>query len=274
MSATQNANQQNSTTAYPLNIPSLNRPLSMWVHDQRDQHVSKGIAEDGVWESYETQLILERLKPGIHFVDVGANIGYYTLLAADQMGEEGFIAAFEPDPDNYALLQKNLQHNQFSQVDAVSAGLSEHDSDGELFLSDTNFGDHQIYDAGEGRVSRSIRLIHGANYLQGKIPHIDLLKIDTQGAESKVIAGLLPLLQKSGNKLTMIIEFWPYGLRQSGSSAHQLVDMLSGLNLPISIIDHVGHDLVDCNEQQLREWVDMVEADLEDQGFMNIMLGN
>ncbi|ARN76508.1 hypothetical protein BST96_19400 [Oceanicoccus sagamiensis] len=254
-------------------MPSLHQTVSLWVHDQRDQHVSKGIAEQGIWESYETQLFIERLKPGINVIDVGANIGYYSVIAADQLAGTGFIAAFEPDPDNYQLLQKNLQHNQFTDVDAVNAGLSAKDSDGRLFLSCSNFGDHQIYDAGEGRASRSIRLINGANYLQAKIQHIDLLKIDTQGAESEVIAGLLPLLKNSGVKLSMIIEFWPYGLRQSGSSAHQLVDMLSTLDLPIKIIDHIGHDLVDCTEQQLREWVDMVETNPQDQGFMNILLG-
>jgi len=270
--------QQSNTRPYLLNVPSLNKSVSLWVHDQRDQHVSKGIAEQGIWESYETQLFMQRLKPGINVVDVGANIGYYSVIAADQLAGSGYIAAFEPDPENYQLLQKNLQHNQFDaidavKVDAVHAGLAGQDSEGELFLSDSNFGDHQIYDAGEGRASRSIRLLNGSDYLQQKIQHIDLLKIDTQGAESAVIAGLLPLLQNSGDKLSIIIEFWPYGLRQSGSSAHQLVDMLSSLNLPIRIIDHLDRNLLHCTEQQLREWVDMVETNPQDQGFMNILLG-
>ncbi|HEB28534.1 MAG TPA: FkbM family methyltransferase [Porticoccus sp.] len=273
-STIQSCGVQSSDHAYPLKLKQLNQPLNMWLHDQRDQHVSKDIADKGVWEIYETQLILERLKPGINFVDVGANIGYYTLIAADQVGSSGFVAAFEPDPENFLLLEKNLAENNFNFVEAVNAGLSDADRDGSLFLSDSNFGDHQIYDAGDGRDSRSIQLLNGAEYLQEKIKTIDLLKIDTQGAESQVMSGLLPLLQRSGKTLTIIIEFWPYGLRQSGSSAHQLVDMLMTLQLPLRIIDHVGHQLLDCSEQQLREWVDMVDAVPDDQGFMNIMLGD
>ncbi len=265
--------QHSNSQPYTLKIPSLKKTVSLWVHDKRDQHVSRGIAEQGIWEAYETQLFLERIRPGINVVDVGANIGYYSVIAADQLAGTGFIAAFEPDPDNYHLLQKNLKHNQCHHVDAVHAGLAEHNGDGELFLNDSNFGDHQMYDAGQGRASRPIRLVNGADYFQEKIQHIDLLKIDTQGAESAVITGLLPLLQKSGDKLSMIIEFWPYGLRQSGSSAHQLIDMLITLKLPIRIIDHIGFDLVACTERQLREWVDMVETNPEDQGFMNILLG-
>jgi FkbM family methyltransferase len=264
---------QSSEHTYPLKLECLNQPIKMWLHDQRDQHVSKDIAENGIWETYETQLILERLKPGISFVDVGANIGYYTLIAADQVGPSGFVAAFEPDPENFLLLEKNLAENDFCFVESVNAGLSDIQREGSLFLSNSNFGDHQIYDAGDGRNSRTIRLLNGSDYLLDKVNKIDLLKIDTQGAESQVIAGLLPLLHHSAKALTIIIEFWPYGLRQSGSSAHQLVDMLMTLDLPVRIIDHVGHQLVDCSEQQLRDWVDMVDAVPDDQGFMNIMLG-
>jgi hypothetical protein len=88
-----------------------------------------------------------------------------------------------------------------------------------------------------------------------------------------VVAGLLPLLRASGESLSIIIEFWPYGLRKSGSSAHQLLDMLVTLDLPISIIDHIGHQLVPCSEQQLRGWVDMVDAHPDDEGFMNLLFG-
>jgi hypothetical protein len=71
----------------------------------------------------------------------------------------------------------------------------------------------------------------------------------------------------------MIVEFWPYGLRQAGASAHLLLDLLSSLGLPLAVIDHQGHELLPCSEKQLREWVDMVEVDLSDQGFMNILVG-
>ena len=83
----------------------------------------------------------------------------------------------------------------------------------------------------------------------------------------------MPLLKQSRLGLSIIIEFWPYGLRKSGGSAHQLLDMLMQLDLPFHIIDHVGHELLACSEQQLREWVDMVDAHPEDEGFMNLLVG-
>ncbi len=260
-------------TPHLLALKQLNKPIKLWLHDERDQHVSKCIAETGIWEAYETELFIDRLTAATVFVDVGANIGYYTAIAADQFAGSGHVFAFEPDPDNFQLLNKNLQENDLLHVDAVNAALSDQRGEGHLFLNTSNFGDHQIYDDGTGRNSRPIKLINGADYLNHKVNHIDLLKIDTQGAEFHVVAGLMPLLQASGDKLSMIVEFWPYGLRRAGASAHLLLDLLSSLDLPFSIIDHQGHALLSCSEQQLREWVDMVEEDREDEGFMNILIG-
>src|SRR5262249_14626196 len=60
-------------------------------------------------ESYETKLIRQLVKRGMIAVDVGANIGYYTLLLSDLVGPEGKVFAFEPDPGNHALLVKNIK---------------------------------------------------------------------------------------------------------------------------------------------------------------------
>ena len=262
-----------SLRPYTLAIKQLHNPLQMWLHDQRDQHVSKGIAEQGNWEAYETELFIERIHPQAIVVDVGANIGYYSLIAADQLQGGGQVFAFEPDAQNFALLEKNLHENALTHVQAVNAALSNESRSGHLFLSENNFGDHQIYNNGENRQQQKIELVNGGQYLHDKITRIDLLKIDTQGAEYGVVAGLMPLLKASGQGLSIIIEFWPYGLRRAGASAQQLLDLLTSLELPMAIIDHLGHNLLPCSEEQLRGWVDMVEADLTDEGFMNILIG-
>ena len=262
-----------SDKSYPLLIKGLARPLELWVHSEGDLHVSRSIAENGIWEVFETQLVLNYLKSGDCFVDVGANIGYYSVLAAEQVGRQGYVAAFEPEPKNFSLLQKNIAHNGYDFIDAQFAGLSNKNTAAKIFLNKTNYGDHQIYDAGEQREACDIQLLNGAEYLSSYIQKIDFLKVDTQGAEFQVIEGLLPLLKKSLPTLKMIVEFWPYGLRKSGSSAHALLDILMPLTLPVHIIDHIEHKLIACTEQQLREWVDMVDANPDDQGFMNIFLG-
>ena len=238
-----------SSTLCQLNVSDLDARLSglqMYVHDKGDLHVSKALQESGVWEAYETQLIYELLEPGDSFIDVGANIGYYTLLAAKLVGLQGRVVAFEPEQRNFALLSANvalLDDAEQSVVVLENAGLSHENAQAEIYLSDDNFGDHQIYDAGLSRQASSITLLKGADYLRkldSPIKRINVLKIDTQGAEMKVMAGLKDVIQNSLPDINIIIEFWPFGLRQAGDHGHQLLDYLLSLNLPVSSVSGVS----------------------------------
>ncbi|MEP1593250.1 MAG: hypothetical protein ABJK20_01700, partial [Halieaceae bacterium] len=79
------------TAANPvsLRIPDFDVDLQLQVHDSRDQVISHRLRETGIWEPYETQLVLTLLQEGGVFVDVGANLGYFTVLAAARVGEQG-----------------------------------------------------------------------------------------------------------------------------------------------------------------------------------------
>lgn len=269
------------SVAVPVNlrIPGLEHPLQLFVHGPHDQHVSARIREEGVWEPYETSLVISRLKPGAVFVDVGANIGYFTILAASLVGERGRVFAFEPDPTNIALLIESARHNALqSRIHSVQAGLSSTNKTGYLYLSEDNLGDHQIY-AGEGdRQTVEISLLNGAEYLrrqllQAGLTQIDLIKVDTQGSEYQVMAGLLPLLLELSTAPPILIELTPFSLRQAGSSGRALIELLNTLDLDFWIVDHIEHQLVASTAQELSQWCDDVDACEGDQGFMNIFLG-
>ncbi len=263
--------------AYPLklDIPLL-KPVQLYVHETGDEHVSKAIKQTGQWELFETQLIAACLVNATNFVDVGANIGYYSMLAQG-LNPSLPIWAFEPEPKNAALFQQSQLLNHATHVHLEQAGLASKDGTINLYLSENNFGDHQIYDRGESRDSVPVRLLNGSEFFSTKLTAIDVLKIDTQGAEFEVISGLLPLLKRSPG-LQMVLEFWPFGLRKSGAHGHQLLDILVELldqhELPMYIIDHIGHQLIPCTELELRAWVDDLDKHSDNEGFMNIFLGH
>ena len=214
-----------------LRLPGLPHHLQMFVHGPQDKHVSQKISQEGVWEPYESSLVLSRLHPGDVFVDVGANIGYFTVIAASLVGDRGRVYAFEPDPKNFHLLEKSCTHNLLQpRIHAVKAGLSSEDNAGQLYLSEDNLGDHQIYESDVERAHVDITLYQGSNYLQREmqrdnIAKIDLIKVDTQGSEFAVLAGLMPLLQSLDKVPTILIELTPYSLRQAGSSGRALPNM-------------------------------------------------
>jgi len=257
-----------------LRIPNLSVPLQMHIHGEQDQFVSRRIREDGIWEPYETSLLLSMLRPGDVFVDVGANIGYFSILAASVIGEGGAVFAFEPDPDNFSLLRRNIDLNgQQASIVAVQAALAADAGTGELFLSEDNLGDHQIYATGDDRRSLPITLVNGSDYLGHRLSRMDLLKIDTQGSEYQVIAGLLPLLVALPTPPRILIELTPLSLRQARASGRALVELLGELQLPLWIVDHVEHRLVESDVGELAQWCDDVDAVPGDMGFMNILVG-
>jgi len=263
-----------SITSVELKFPDLPAPLQLYVHGEQDQFVSRRLREEGVWEPYETSLLVAFLQPGDVFVDVGANIGYFSILAASVVGASGAVFAFEPDPDNCRLLRASAGLNGLeSGITLVEAGLSDAAGAGQLYLSEDNLGDHQIYAATESRCSVPITLYHGSDFLGQRLQRMDLLKVDTQGSEYQVMAGLLPLLQSLPQTPRMMIELTPYSLREAGATGRALIELLATLGQPLWIIDHIEHRLVASTAEELARWCDNVDGVDGDQGFMNILVG-
>ena len=258
---------------FPLSHPAA-ESLSLFVHAQHDAFISKKIAEQGIWEPFETELLTRLLTPGGCFVDVGANIGYYSVIAARCLGKTGRVYAFEPEADNFALLDKNIGHNALPNVTAVRAGLSDRSGAASLYLNEDNRGDHQVYAGAGSRSTQAVELCEGTQYFAGREARIDVIKIDTQGAEAQVLRGLMPLLQQSLPTLQMIIEVTPFSLRGAGDSGTVLLELIASLGLPCQLIDHIGHTLIPISESQLADWIADVDADPANEGFINLLVGN
>lgn len=263
-----------SESPVPLDIKGLDDPLRMRLHGAEDRHVSTAIRENGQWEAFETQLFLRAIRPGHRVLDVGANLGYFTLVAAALAGETGQVYAFEPEPRNFDLLVANVGLNHFdSRVTCCQAGLSDAPGEAPLFLSEDNFGDHQLQPDSPGRDAVSVRLEQGSEWFAGREAALDFVKIDTQGAEHAVIKGLLPLLQASRDRLHLLLELTPLSLRSAGTSGAELIASLARLSLPFHIVDHIEHRLVASDAESLTTWCNNVDSVPGDAGFMNIFIG-
>lgn len=272
-----------------LNIPDLDATLTLCVHQEADQFVSRRLKEEGIWEPYETQLVLASLRPGDVFLDVGANIGYFSVLAAHivgQGGQPGRVFAFEPDPRNCQLLRNSAALNALDPfIELSETALSNVAGEGVLYLSEDNLGDHQVYSSGDDRQQQPIAFLQGSDYLAARLPlssrsgaggaekQLDLVKIDTQGSEYQVVEGLMPLLRSLAAVPRMLIELTPYSLRAAGASGRALVELLGQLQQPLWIVDHIEHQLVATSEAELALWCDNVDSVPGDEGFMNIFVG-
>ena len=176
------------------------------------------------------------------FCDIGANIGYFTTLAAKLVGRFGQVLAFEPDTHNYRLLTKNIVNNGIENTLLFDKALGAQPDVVTLFRSATNLGDHRLYSEGAGtdRVTAQIQITTLDQVVQrgaARLP--DVIKIDVQGFEGQVFRGMASLLTLS-RPLTILTEFWPYGLSQAGSSSEEVYELLSEHGFRSSLLQENG----------------------------------
>ncbi len=193
-----------------------------------DQQDSLRLSIHGLHEPLETAAIKECLKENSVVVDIGANIGYYTLLMARAVGPRGHVFAFEPEPANFSLLRKNLQLNGYANVTAEQAALSDQPGVLRLYLCGHNKGDHRMYDSGDRRMSVEIKALRLDDYLKDRAPAVDFLKIDVQGAEALAFEGMKRTIG-TGRSMVIATEFWPAGIRKSGKDPCEYIRALQEL---------------------------------------------
>lgn len=207
-----------------VRIPGVDGPLRISLHDTHCDEISERIRTEGVWEAFETQLFTRLLEPGDCVIDVGANIGYYSLLAACLVGPAGSVWAFEPEAENFAKLRENLERlSRPPSLRLFRAACSARSGEAQLFLAPENRGDHRLAPDAEPRAHENVPTLR-LDDLMAELPRSpDLVKIDTQGGEVGVLQGMARLLDRRSERMALLIELWPYGIERAGASPEALV---------------------------------------------------
>ena len=175
-----------------------------------DKVMTPLISETGHWELEESEFLAATLREGDTFLDVGANIGYMTVLGARLVGAAGRVIAVEPDDDNLLLLRANLWRNGLTAEIAPIAAYSRRGFV-HFVRSDVNRGDHQVHEGARGGpLIPCARL----DELLGDV-RVDVAKIDTQGVDHEVLEGMAGLLRRNP-AMTVLSEFWLEGLDDRG----------------------------------------------------------
>lgn len=154
-----------------------------------DSVISPRIGVLGVWELATTLLFKRLVRPKTVVVDVGANIGWYTLLAASRTGPEGKVVSFEPEPTNFGLLARSIAANGFWWAKPFRACVADREGTVRLYVSPTNRGRHSIvYRRSEKNID--VESVTLQTFLpKTGVENIDVLKVDAEGAEPLVFAG-------------------------------------------------------------------------------------
>ena len=226
--------------------------------------VVSGALRFGVYENAESRWFQSVCQPGMTFLDVGANIGYYTALGSHSVGPEGKVISIEPVPGSFSYLEQTISANNSRNIQAFQVAASDRTTQLPLYISTENRGDNRLYASSEARTEVLVKTQPIDELLsENDINQVDLIKIDVQGYEPMVIAGLNKTISKS-QQIILITEFWPKGIREAGGDAKVFLNNLRNLGLTLYELKNDGevseisddHDLI--SRHQGRKYTNLV----------------
>jgi len=221
-------------------IPSKSTQLAktsygnMWVYEN-DEVIGRNLITNGSFQEEKISEVMVFLNNKYkfvpdHFVDIGANIGTHSIYAL-KCGHFKRVMAFEPVKDNFFLLKKNLAlNNVMHMADIYPFALSSTSGFLEMELSDTNFGDHRVapkivptVSFGEELSRKKLSICSVSLDLFAKEKSLDwsnsLIWMDTQGHEGHIFKSGRDFIRSKQGPLSIVTEFWPYGLERSGGKS-------------------------------------------------------
>lgn len=210
----------------------------MLLVDTRSRDIAMRVLATGRWEHNETTAFARLIRPGDTVFDVGANHGVFALVAGPRCRPGGQVHAFEPNPDLARLITMSTWLNGLQNVVKVHA-LAASDAEGEAVLTAS-----EAYSGGGSlRPRKAVAGFAGSEFrsiacrtvrLDDMFPdpsfRIDVMKIDVEGFEGRVLRGMPKLLERSPH-LRMVMEFGPQMMKEAGVPAPEVAALLQGLGL-------------------------------------------
>lgn len=215
----------------------LGNGMSIWV--PLSDHIGQSIYEHGYYEPDFIRLLQKLIKPGMVFFDIGAHVGQYTLVASRLVGDAGEVHSFEPDPETFQFLERNVRMNNLRNAHLNRLALSDKEGTRYLYLAPvSNLGDNSLAPPKRYAGHRcEVRCTTVDHYLQaGNVRGVDFVKIDVEGAELLFLKGAERLLALGGRPL-IVMEFEEPRQTAFGNSCTQLADALKSKGYVLFALD-------------------------------------
>jgi FkbM family methyltransferase len=181
----------------------------------------------------ERQLLQKILCAGAVVVDAGANIGIYSEFLSRCVGPNGVVHSFEPSPDNFTRLR--CATRKLANVCPCQAAVGERSGETMLYVSDNLNVDHRAYvTEGNPRRALQVGMVALDDYFKPG-ERVDLLKLDIQGYELHALQGAKRIVNEN-REIKLLLEFWPYGLKQAGTNWRELIEMLEGFAMNVMFV--------------------------------------
>jgi FkbM family methyltransferase len=215
-----------------------------------------------MYEPETSELLATVLRPGDIFIDVGAHVGYFSMLAGGLVGPQGRVVSFEPEERNYGQLLGHIQSNGLSQVTAINAAVGERVGSAEFHFNSDNDGGHALWDVGMhalNPLSRGTPVIRRVDIVSldsifgdEEIAPARVIKIDAEGSEHAVLLGARETLTRHPAAF-VIVEINRFGLERMGTSEHALRATMMELGYETYAFDAPNRQIVRLGDDQYLE---------------------
>jgi FkbM family methyltransferase len=214
--------------------------------DKTDESIT-GHIRKGNYENETILLFKKNVRDGMTVLDIGANIGFHTLILAKLVGKTGKVFAFEPSQRLFDILHKNIKHNQFSNITAIKSAVSNQNGKTKLFINEHSNCNNKLFDNGSDKYEE-VDLLTIDTYLKGETK-IDFIKIDIEGAEALAFQGMMETIKKW--KPIIYSEFVPRNIKRYGTHAKDMLESLEQVGY--LFIDTLDKSKTVLNTKQLME---------------------
>jgi FkbM family methyltransferase len=213
--------------------PAITAPVvTPWLEGLRvyaypGNETSRAVFVTGKYEPNEFFMLSQVIRPGMIFVDAGANMGLYTLFAARKIGEHGAVLAIEPSNRECVRLSKNVEINSLSNVRLVRNAVSDSCSDVDLLIAEDEWSGHNTLGAFAYDTPLAIKETVRSDRLDNIVPReglsrVDIIKLDIEGAEFRALKGAVGVLARF--RPLLLLELADRALCHQGSSSSQIWD--------------------------------------------------
>lgn len=210
-----------------------------------DRFILESIQAGSSYETDVTNIMVRALKPGDCMFDVGANVGYFSLMAAALVGPTGKVLAFEPGENNLPRLKDNIKLNKFDNIDVIEKPAWSHQTELMFWLNHDNSGGDALWDPGlwpgnpKSRAVPISRMLKTTTLDRVYLQPPRVIKLDIEGAEYHVMVGAFGLLNT--HKPPFVIAEWnAFAFAQMDCSGNDLRRLMRRHGYDMFLIDGTG----------------------------------
>ena len=212
------------------------------IVDLRDKIISRKLYIFGVYEIEETKLFNKLIKKNMTVFDLGANIGYYTVLFSQLVGEGGKVLAIEPSIRNYNLIMQNIDLNNFNNVICVNKAVTDKPKEVEMIISNEGYGLNRINFTKNDlssfdEIQKSVKGVPLSDIAKEYSITPDIIKMDIEGSEYLALQGMKEILSNNEN-IILVCEYNPQALENSGTQPHLFIEELAELGFKFFKIEN------------------------------------